>query len=86
MLLLAPLGALMGLLFPMALRLLSPMTTMLTPWICGVNMVAGVLGSAAAVSLAVSWGLQGVVVLGALVYVLAGCWARRLLAQQSSLV
>jgi len=82
MLLLAPLGLLMGLPFPVALRLLSPMAETMMPWVWGVNAVACVLGSVAAVSLAIAWGLQAVVVLGAFVYVLAGCWAHRLLAKQ----
>ena len=82
MLLLAPLGLLMGLPFPVALRLLSPMAETMMPWVWGVNAVACVLGSVAAVSLAIAWGLQAVVVLGAFVYVLAGCWAHRLLVKQ----
>jgi spermidine synthase len=86
MLLFAPLGVLMGLPFPMALRLLSPRSATLSPWIWGVNMVAGVLGSVAAVSLAVARGFQSVVIVGALIYVLAGCWAHRLLAQHASRV
>ncbi|MCZ6874650.1 MAG: hypothetical protein O7G88_14155, partial [bacterium] len=82
MILLAPLGLLMGLPFPVGLRLLSPMADTIVPWVWGVNSVACVLGSVAAVSLAVSWGLQAVVILGALVYVLAGCWAHCLLADK----
>jgi len=80
---LAPLGLLMGLPFPLALRLLSPVAETIVPWVWGVNAVACVLGSVAAVRLAVSWGLQEVVILGALVYVLAGCWGHRLLGRQS---
>jgi hypothetical protein len=38
----------------------------------------------AAVFLAVSRELQSVVIFGALIYVLAGCWAHRLLAQHAS--
>jgi hypothetical protein len=84
MLLFAPLGVLMGLPFPVTLRLLSPMAETIVPWVWGVNAVACVLGSVAAVRLASSWGLQEVVMLGALVYILAGCWAHRLLAQHAA--
>jgi hypothetical protein len=79
----APLGLLMGLPFPVTLRLLSPMAETIVPWVWGVNAVACVLGSVAAVRLAISWGLQEVVILGALVYVLAGCWGHRLLGRPS---
>ena len=80
--LLAPLGLLMGLPFPVALHILSPRADTITPWVWGVNGVACVLGSVAAVSMAVSWGLQASVIGGALLYVLAGCWVRRLLGKQ----
>lgn len=81
MVLLAPLGILMGLPFPMGLQILSPMADTITPWVWGVNTVACVLGSVAAVRIAVSWGLQAGVIWGALLYVLAGCWAHRLLGK-----
>jgi hypothetical protein len=86
MVLLAPLGLLMGLPFPVASQILSPMADTITPWVWGVNAVAGVLGSVAAVSIAVSWGLQAGVIWGALLYLLAGCWAHRLLGKQPPLV
>jgi hypothetical protein len=82
MVLLAPLGTLMGLPFPVALRLLAPVAQSTTPWVWGVSAAACVLGSVAAISLAVLWGLQAVVLLGALLYLLAGYWSRRLLVQQ----
>jgi hypothetical protein len=81
MLLLAPLGMVMGLPFPVALRLLSPMAEAIVPWAWGVNTVACVLGSVAAVSLAVSFGVQAVVLVAALLYGLAGWWVRRLCRQ-----
>jgi precorrin-6B methylase 2 len=80
--LLAPLGALMGLPFPVALRLLSPMAETITPWAWGVNAVASVLGAVAAVVIAMTWGLQAVLLLGALVYLGAGCWVRCLLVKE----
>ena len=82
MMLLAPLGLLMGVPFPVALRLLSPPGPPHHFQGLGVYTVACVLGSVAAVSLAAAWGLQTVVLLGACVSVLAGYWVRRLLRKQ----
>ena len=83
MMFLAPLGTCMGLPFPVALHLLSPPARALTPWVWGVNTGACVLGSVTAIHLAVSWGFQAVVLLSALLYILAGCWAHYLLAKAS---
>jgi len=82
MILLAPLGMLTGLPFPVALRRLSPLAETIVPWAWGVNTVACVLGSVAAVRLAVSFGLQTVVLMAALVYGLAGWWACRLVRKE----
>jgi hypothetical protein len=81
MLLLAPLGVLMGLPFPVALRLLSPMVAPIMPWLWGVNAVACVLGSVVAMRFALSWGLSMVISLSALLYLLAGGIAYRLLTK-----
>jgi precorrin-6B methylase 2 len=81
MLLLAPLGVLMGLPFPVALRLLSPMVAPIIPWLWGVNAVACVLGSVVAMRFALSWGLSMVISLSALLYLLAGGIAYRLLTK-----
>lgn len=79
--LLAPLGVLMGLPFPIALRVLAPLAAGITPWAWGVNAVACVLGSVAAVHIAVAWGLQAVLMVSALVYVCTGWWAHHLLGK-----
>lgn len=79
--LLAPLGVLMGLPFPIALRLLSPMVAPIMPWLWGVNAVACVLGSVVAMRVAISWGLAMVISLSALLYLLAGGLAYRLLTK-----
>lgn len=76
---LVPLGVLMGLPFPAALRVVSPLAPPLTPWAWGVNAVAGVLGSVAAVGIAVAWGLQAVLIVSAAVYGCTGWWAHHLL-------
>lgn len=81
-LLLAPLGVLMGLPFPLALRLLSPMVAPIMPWLWGVNAVGCVLGSVIAMRFAISWGLSTVIGLSAMFYLLAGGIAYRLLTQR----
>jgi hypothetical protein len=83
MMVLAPLGTCMGLPFPVALHVLSPAARTITPWVWGVNTGACVLGAVTAVYLAVSWGFHAVVLLSALLYTLAGCWASYLLAKAS---
>jgi protein-L-isoaspartate O-methyltransferase len=79
--LLVPVGMLMGVPFPTALRLLAPLAAAITPWAWGVNAVACVLGSVAAVGIAVAWGLQAVLSVSALVYVGTGWWAYYLLGK-----
>jgi len=43
-----------------------------------------VLGSVAAVGMAVAWGLQAVLMMSALVYVCTGWWAHALLRKRQS--
>ena len=85
MLILVPLGLLMGLPFPVALRLLAPMAASIMPWVWGVNAMACVLSSVLAARLAVAWGLPAVHILGATLYLLAGGMAYGLLLQQRPL-
>jgi hypothetical protein len=51
------------------------------PWLWGVNAVACVLGSVVAMRFALSWGLSMVISLSALLYLLAGGIAYRLLTK-----
>lgn len=70
-LLLAPLGLLMGMPFPLGIRLVTRTNEPLVPWAWGVNGCASVLGSILSVMLAQSFGFAWVMVIAVLVY-LAG--------------
>jgi hypothetical protein len=77
MIVLAPLGFLMGLPFPLGLRWLEWSAPDLIPWAWGVNGAASVAASVLAALLALSFGFSWVLVAGAACY--AGAWltARR---------
>jgi hypothetical protein len=66
--LLAPLGLLMGMPFPLGIRLVSRTNPPLVPWAWGVNGCASVLGSILTVMLAQSIGFALVMVLAVVVY------------------
>jgi hypothetical protein len=84
MMVLAPLGFLMGLPFPLGLRWLEREAPDLIPWAWGVNGAASVVASVLAALLALSFGFSWVLAAGAGCY--AGAWltARRWAARDSS--
>lgn len=67
-LLLAPLGLLMGMPFPLGIRLVDQTNQALVPWAWGVNGCASVLGSILSVMLAQSIGFALVMVVAVVVY------------------
>lgn len=67
-LLLAPLGLLMGMPFPLGIRLVNRTNDALVPWAWGVNGCASVLGSILSVMLAQSIGFSAVMLLAVAVY------------------
>jgi hypothetical protein len=69
--LLLPLGLAMGMPMPAGIRLLVLRQPQLVPWAWGVNGAASVLGSAAALSLALAFGFEAALLAGAGLY-LAG--------------
>ena len=71
---LAPLAFLMGMPFPLGVRLTEALNRDLIPWAWAVNGCASVLSSIMAVMIALSFGFSFVLVLSGLVY-LAGLWA-----------
>ncbi|MCX7671852.1 MAG: hypothetical protein N2439_17505, partial [Anaerolineae bacterium] len=79
-LLLAPLGLLMGMPFPLGIRLVNRTNDALVPWAWGVNGCASVLGSILSVMLAQSIGFSAVMLLAVAVY-LAGLLAAITLPQ-----
>jgi len=70
-LMLTPLGLLMGMPFPLGLRHAGIHVPAAIPWAWGLNAVAGVIGSVAAIMLATSQGFSRVLVLAAVIYGLA---------------
>lgn len=69
--LLAPLGLLMGMPFPLGIRLVDRTNQLLIPWAWGVNGFASVVGSVLSIMLAQSYGFGVVMGLALLIY-LAG--------------
>src|SRR4029453_4436222 len=62
---LAPLGVLMGMPMPTGIRLLADRAPALVPWAWGVNGAASVLGSVGAIALAMMAGFNGTLLTGA---------------------
>ncbi len=71
--LLAPLGLLLGVPMPAGLRLLAEGAPGLVPWAWGLNGAASVLGSSVAVALAMLWGFDRTLLVGAGLYL--ATWA-----------
>jgi spermidine synthase len=67
-LLLAPLGLLMGMPFPLGIRLVDQVNTGLVPWAWGVNGFSSVVGSILAVMIAQSYGFALVIGFGVVIY------------------
>jgi MFS family permease len=68
---LAPLGLALGMPMPSGIRLLAERAPELVPWAWGVNGAASVLGSVGAIALAMVWGFDQALLVGAGLY-LAG--------------
>ena len=71
LLLIAPLGVLLGLPFPTGLRVVAHEASMLVPWAWGVNGFFTVIGTAVALMLGMACGFTAVLVIAALCYVIA---------------
>jgi spermidine synthase len=69
--LLAPLGLIMGMPFPLGIRLVDSFNNKLIPWAWGINGCASVLGSILSVIIAMTFGFSTVLVLSVLVYQVA---------------
>jgi spermine/spermidine synthase len=71
---LAPLGFLMGMPFPLGLRLLDrmgPQWAQLVPWVWGINGATSVLGSVLAISIAINFGFRMTMLAGLCIYAAA---------------
>lgn len=71
-LILAPLGILMGIPFPKGIRKLEITAPKLIPWVWGINGATSVVASILAMLLALSFGFRLVLIVGGLCY--AGAW------------
>ena len=69
---LAPLGILMGMPFPNGIRKLEPAAPKLIPWVWGINGATSVVASILAMLLALSFGYKWVLIAGGLCYI--GAW------------
>ncbi|MEA3403573.1 MAG: hypothetical protein U9R79_20185 [Armatimonadota bacterium] len=85
MTLLAPLGFAMGMPFPTGLREVGGWGAAIVPWAWGINGVASVLGSVAAMLAAKLWGFQTVLLGGAAVYAAAFALAAAAHARRGAL-
>jgi hypothetical protein len=76
--LLAPLGLVMGMPMPIGVRVLNRESPALIPWAWGVNGAASVMGSAAALAVALLAGFNQAMLVGAALYLVAlACQRRR---------
>lgn len=66
----APLGFLMGMPFPLGVRITKMINPELIPWAWAVNGCASVLGSILVIMIALSWGFSSVLVLASAVYLM----------------
>ena len=70
-LVLAPLGILLGMPFPLGLRLVSEEAAALVPWAWGVNGFFTVIGTVSALMIGMTFGFKVALLVGALCYLVA---------------
>ena len=70
-LLLCPAGLMMGMAFPLGMRMASARAADLTPWLWGLNGAASVLASVLGVCIALTWSISTAFWVGWLCYVVA---------------
>jgi hypothetical protein len=71
LLILAPIGFLMGAPFPMGIRFTSEISSELIPWAWSINGFASVISSIFATIFAISWGFNSVLIMSFFAYLLA---------------
>ena len=76
----APIGFALGIFFPMGLRFISIWSPQFIPWAWGVNSGFTVIGSVAAIALAMWVGFSAVLLLSCLFYITAALSLRRLIS------
>jgi len=83
--LLAPLGLLMGMPFPMGIKIVSEQAREIVPWVWGVNGATSVLGSVLAVMLSINFGFRAALVVGTVIYLGALLLARTVKVERAPL-
>jgi len=76
-LLMAPLALLMGMPMPIGIKLLRKQTPQIIPWAWGVNGAASVMGSVAALVIAILTGFNQALIIGAAIYLLSAFFITR---------
>ena len=79
--LIAPLGIVMGMFFPIGIKLVDEKARDLIPWMWGINAYATVIGSVLSVLLAIKGGFSFVFILSALIYVLGAAGMLRVMKE-----
>jgi predicted membrane-bound spermidine synthase len=75
--LLFPIGIVMGMAFPLGMKLASVRAATLTPWLWGLNGAASVFASVLSVCIALTWSISAAFWTGCLAYVMAYLAFRR---------
>lgn len=65
-----PIGLLLGFGFPTGMRMISAIDNRPTPWFWGINGAAGVLGSSLGLALSIAWGINATVIFAGVCYLL----------------
>jgi hypothetical protein len=81
--LIGPLATLMGMPMPLAIRILNQKMPEMVPWAWGVNGAASVMGSVAALVVAILTGFNQALILGASIYLLSIAFITRLARQEA---
>jgi len=68
-LVLAPLGVVLGTFFPLGIRVVERADRRLVPWAWGINGLASVVGTICSVMLAMAYGFTAVMVIATAIYV-----------------
>jgi hypothetical protein len=70
LLLLLPLGMLLGMFFPTGIRIISTENRQFVPWAWGINGCASVIGTVLSIIIAMTYGFSTVTILAVIVYII----------------
>ena len=81
----SPIGFVLGFFFPMGLKRLRSESPLVQSWMWGLNGALGVLGSLAAIVIAMTYGIQACLFAGAATYLLLTLPAQQLFSEKPAL-